>query len=152
MAETVPNDVPTPELSTLQTNEPDPDDQEFQRINDTSTAVCNRLLKAVEMLRREVSAMQATSILHTLLKIIRNVIEHPLVEKYKRLRKANPIIERNILNNKAALEILFLVGFSEDVLFDNLGKEDAYLVLKRNDPGLLWLAKSTLESSTGLAC
>ncbi|XP_052734676.1 uncharacterized protein LOC108319791 isoform X3 [Vigna angularis] len=150
--ETVPNDVPTPELSTLQTNEPDPDDQEFQRINDTSTAVCNRLLKAVEMLRREVSAMQATSILHTLLKIIRNVIEHPLVEKYKRLRKANPIIERNILNNKAALEILFLVGFSEDVLFDNLGKEDAYLVLKRNDPGLLWLAKSTLESSTGLAC
>lgn len=72
MAETVPNDVvPTPELSTLQTNEPDPDDQEFQRINDTSTAVCNRLLKAVEMLRREVSAMQATSILHTLLKIIR---------------------------------------------------------------------------------
>ncbi|XP_047153888.1 uncharacterized protein LOC124825334 isoform X6 [Vigna umbellata] len=152
MAETVPNDVPTPELSTLQTNEPDPDDQEFQRINDTSTAVCNRLLKAVEMLRREVSAMQATSILHTLLKIIRNVIEHPLVEKYKRLRKANPIIERNILNNKAALEILFLVGFSEDVMFDNLGKEDAYLVLKRNDPGLLWLAKSTLESSTGLAC
>ncbi|XP_047153887.1 uncharacterized protein LOC124825334 isoform X5 [Vigna umbellata] len=150
--ETVPNDVPTPELSTLQTNEPDPDDQEFQRINDTSTAVCNRLLKAVEMLRREVSAMQATSILHTLLKIIRNVIEHPLVEKYKRLRKANPIIERNILNNKAALEILFLVGFSEDVMFDNLGKEDAYLVLKRNDPGLLWLAKSTLESSTGLAC
>ncbi|XP_014523688.1 uncharacterized protein LOC106779980 isoform X5 [Vigna radiata var. radiata] len=153
MAETVPNDVvPTPELSTLQTNEPDPDDQEFQRINDTSTAVCNRLLKAVEMLRREVSAMQATSILHTLLKIIRNVIEHPLVEKYKRLRKANPIIERNILNNKAALEILFLVGFSEDVMFDNLGKEDAYLVLKRNDPGLLWLAKSTLESSTDLPC
>ncbi|XP_014523686.1 uncharacterized protein LOC106779980 isoform X2 [Vigna radiata var. radiata] len=151
--ETVPNDVvPTPELSTLQTNEPDPDDQEFQRINDTSTAVCNRLLKAVEMLRREVSAMQATSILHTLLKIIRNVIEHPLVEKYKRLRKANPIIERNILNNKAALEILFLVGFSEDVMFDNLGKEDAYLVLKRNDPGLLWLAKSTLESSTDLPC
>ncbi|XP_027931796.1 ubiquitin and WLM domain-containing metalloprotease SPCC1442.07c isoform X3 [Vigna unguiculata] len=151
--ETVLNDVvPTPELSTLQTSEPDPDDQEFQRINDTSTAVCNRLLKAVEMLRREVSATQATSILQTLLKIIRNVIEHPLVEKYKRLRKANPVIERNILNNKAALEILFLVGFSEDVMFDNLGKEDAYLVLKKNDPGLLWLAKSTLESSTGLAC
>ncbi|KAL9319541.1 hypothetical protein ACSQ67_011380 [Phaseolus vulgaris] len=153
MAETVPIDVvPTPGSSTLQTNEPDPDDQEFQRINDTSTAVCNRLLKAMEMLRSEVSATQATSILQTLLKIIRNVIEHPLVEKYKRLRKANPVIERNIVNNKAALEILSLVGFSEDVMFDNVGKEDAYLVLKRNDPGLLWLAKSTLESSTNLAC
>ncbi|CAJ1965546.1 unnamed protein product [Sphenostylis stenocarpa] len=153
MAEPVPNDVvPTPELSALQTNEPDPDDQEFLRINDTSTAVCNRLLKAMEMLRSEVSAMQATSILQTLLKIIRNVIEHPEVEKYKRLRKANPVIERNIVNYKAALEILFLVGFREDVMFDNIGKEDAYLVLKRNDPGLLWLAKSTLESSTSLTC
>lgn len=46
----------------------------------------------------------------------------------------------------AALEILSLVGFREDIIFDNLGKADAYLVLKRNDPGLLWLAKSTLES------
>jgi len=148
-----PNDVvSTPILSTLQTDEPDPDDQEFQRINDTTTAVCNRLSEALEMLRSEVSAMQATSILQTLLKIIRNVIEHPEVEKYKRLRKANPVIERNIVNNKAALEILFLVGFSEDVMFDNLGKENAYLVLKRNDPGLLWLAKATLESSTSLTC
>jgi len=57
-----------------------------------------------------------------------------------------------IFTATAALEILSLVGFSEDVMFDNVGKEDAYLVLKRNDPGLLWLAKSTLESSTNLAC
>lgn len=48
----------------------------------------------------------------------------------------------------AALEILSLVGFRDDVIYDNLGKEDAYLVLKRNDPGLLWLAKSTIESSS----
>lgn len=72
MAEPDPNDVvSTPILSTLQTDEPDPDDQEFQRINDTMTAVCNRLSEALEMLRSEVSAMQATSILQTLLKIIR---------------------------------------------------------------------------------
>nr|KYP43042.1 Ubiquitin and WLM domain-containing protein C1442.07c family [Cajanus cajan] len=143
-----PNDVvPTPKLSSLQTAEPDPNDQEFQRINDTTTAVCNRLWKALEMLRSDVSAMQATSILQTLLKIIRNVIDHPEVEKYKRLRKANPVIERTIVNYKAAMEILFLIGFREDVMFDNLGKEDAYLVLKRNDPGLLWLAKSTLEQA-----
>ncbi|CAJ2668318.1 unnamed protein product [Trifolium pratense] len=149
MTEPDPDDLvaPTPELSTLQTYEPDPDDEELQRINGAMTAVCNRLQKALEMLKSEVSPMQSTSILQTLLKIIRNVIEHPEMEKYKRLRKTNPVIERNILNNKAALEILSLVGFREDVIYDNLGKEDAYLVLKRNDPGLLWLAKSTLESS-----
>lgn len=72
MAEPDPSDVVrTPKLSTLQTVEPDPDDQEFQRINDTTTAVCNHLLKALEILRSEVSAMQVTSILQTLLKIIR---------------------------------------------------------------------------------
>ncbi|WJX39289.1 hypothetical protein P8452_26846 [Trifolium repens] len=149
MAEPDPDDLvtPTPELSTLQTYEPDPDDEELQRINGAMASVCNRLQKALEMLKSEVSPMQSTSILQTLLKIIRNVIEHPEMEKYKRLRKTNPVIERNILNSKAALEILSLVGFREDVIYDNLGKEDAYLVLKRNDPGLLWLAKSTLESS-----
>nr|XP_027190362.1 uncharacterized protein LOC101491364 isoform X6 [Cicer arietinum] len=148
MAEPDPDDlvIPAPELSMLQTDEPDPDDQELQRINGAMTAICNRLQKALEMLRRDVSPMQSASILQTLLKIIRNAIEHPEMEKYKRLRKANPVIERNILNNKAALEILSLVGFREDIIFDNLGKADAYLVLKRNDPGLLWLAKSTLES------
>ncbi|XP_045817040.1 uncharacterized protein LOC123910055 isoform X2 [Trifolium pratense] len=149
MTEPDPDDLvaPIPELSTLQTYEPDPDDEELQRINGAMTAVCNRLQKALEILKSEVSPMQSTSVLQTLLKIIRNVIEHPEMEKYKRLRKTNPVIERNILNNKAALEILSLVGFREDVIYDNLGKEDAYLVLKRNDPGLLWLAKSTLESS-----
>lgn len=73
MAEPDPDDlvVPTPKLSTLQTDEPDPDDQELQRINGTVTAVCNRLQKALEMLRSEVSPTQTASILQTLLKIIR---------------------------------------------------------------------------------
>lgn len=40
----------------------------------------------------------------------------------------------------AAMEVLAVVGFCEDVV-----AEEAFIVLKRNDPGLLWLAKSTLE-------
>ena len=48
----------------------------------------------------------------------------------------------------AATEILQLVGFSDDVIFDVTGKAETYLALKRNDPGLLWLVKSSLESST----
>lgn len=46
----------------------------------------------------------------------------------------------------AAVEILSLIGFSEDVLFADTGKAEACLVLKRNDPGLLWLAKSSIET------
>ncbi|XP_028795018.1 uncharacterized protein LOC114750588 [Neltuma alba] len=152
LAEPDPDDVvgPPPELSTMQIDESDPDDRELQRINDPVADVCNRLQKTLEVLRTEVSPMQTASVLQTLLKIIRNAIEHPGEMKYKKLRKANPVIERNVVNNKAALEILFLVGFKEDVMFDELGKAESYLVLKRNDPGLLWLAKSSLESCTNL--
>lgn len=47
----------------------------------------------------------------------------------------------------AAMDILSLVGFNEDVVLDEIGKAETYLVLKRNDPGLLWLAKSSLETA-----
>lgn len=44
------------------------------------------------------------------------------------------------------MDILLLIGFGEDVISDGIGKSETYLVLKRNDPGLLWLAKSSLEA------
>lgn len=47
----------------------------------------------------------------------------------------------------AAMEFLFLVGFNEEVVSDEVGKAETFLMLKRNDPGLLWLAKSSLEMS-----
>lgn len=47
----------------------------------------------------------------------------------------------------AAMEVLTLVGFCEDVISDEIGRAETFLVLKRNDPGLLWLAKSSLELS-----
>ena len=74
------------------------------------------------MLRAEVSPMSIALVLQTLVKIIRNVIEHPEETKYKRLRKTNPSIERNIVKYKAATEILSLIGFNEDVIWDELGK------------------------------
>ncbi|XP_039030065.1 uncharacterized protein LOC120164388 isoform X2 [Hibiscus syriacus] len=128
-------------ISDMKIDEPNLDDQELQRIQESVTGICSRLQKAVEMLRAEVNPTDATIILQTLFKIIRNVIEHPDEMKFRRLRKANPIIQRNIANYKAAMEILLLIGFSEDVILD-----ETYLVLKRNDPGLLWLAKSSLET------
>lgn len=134
--------------------EPDPDDhmggldnQGLQRIEDPVAAICSRLQRAIEMLRSEVTPAEATSALKTLFKIIRNVIEHPNDVKFRRLRKANPQFQRNVANYKAALEVLALVGFCEDVISDELGRAETYMVLKRNDPGLLWLVKSSLEVS-----
>ncbi|XP_011003486.1 PREDICTED: acidic repeat-containing protein isoform X2 [Populus euphratica] len=134
------------EVSRMQIDEPDPDDEELRRIQDPVSVICSRLQKATETLRAELKSTEATAALQTLLKIIRNVIEHPDQSKFKRLRKANPIIQKNVASHQAAVEIVHVVGFSEEVSYDETGKADTYLVLKRNDPGLLWLAKSTLEA------
>uniref|UniRef100_A0A0D9X9E5 WLM domain-containing protein n=1 Tax=Leersia perrieri TaxID=77586 RepID=A0A0D9X9E5_9ORYZ len=140
--------------STISKSEPDPDDHagdsnisELQRIEEPVAALCGRLQKAIEMLRSQTTPTEAASAFQTLFKIIKNVIEHPHDVKYRRLRKSNPQFQRSVANYKAAMEVLELIGFCEDVVSDEIGRAETYLVLKRNDPGLLWLAKSSLEVS-----
>ncbi|XP_020157526.1 uncharacterized protein [Aegilops tauschii subsp. strangulata] len=135
-------------------SEPDPDDNaadlksdELQRIEEPVAALCSRLQKAIEMLRSQATPSEAASALQTLFKIIKNVIENPNDIRYRRLRKTNPHFQRSVANYKAAMEVLELIGFCEDVVSDEIGRAETYLVLKRNDPGLLWLAKSSLEVS-----
>ncbi|XP_019162659.1 PREDICTED: uncharacterized protein LOC109159096 isoform X1 [Ipomoea nil] len=133
-------------ISCTHIDEPDPDDQELRRIQDPVVTLCSNLQRTVELLKAQASPLDAARVLQTLIKIIKNVIEHPDEVKFKKLKKANPIIKRDVLNYKAAMDVLALIGFSEDVLFDETGRTENYLVLKRNDPGLLWLAKSSLET------
>ncbi|CAO2207163.1 unnamed protein product [Urochloa humidicola] len=140
--------------STVLKAEPDPDDRfgdlnsnELQRIEEPVSALCSRLQKSIEMLRLQATPAEADSVIQTLFKIIKNVIEHPNDIKYKRLRKSNPHFQRSVANYKAAMEVLELIGFCEDIVSDEIGRAETYLVLKRNDPGLLWLAKSSLEVS-----
>ncbi|XP_024023357.1 uncharacterized protein LOC21387558 [Morus notabilis] len=148
MAEPDPDDklVHPVEMSRMQIDEPDPDDEELQRIQDPVTVACGRLQKAIETLQADIDPALAIVVFQTLFKIISNVIEHPDEMKFRRLRKANPTIQRNIASYKAAIEFLVLVGFNEDIVSDEMGKSETYLVLKRNDPGLLWLAKSYLQT------
>ncbi|CAA0837093.1 Unknown protein [Striga hermonthica] len=129
-----------------QTSEPDLDDPELQIIQDPVTTVYDRLQRAIQSLKCEVIPPDTERVLQTLFKIICNVIEHPDDVKYRKLRKANPTIQRNIITYKAAVDILTLIGFCEGIVTDERGKAEAYLMLKRNDPGLLWLAKSSLET------
>ncbi|KAI7734805.1 hypothetical protein M8C21_017778 [Ambrosia artemisiifolia] len=85
-------------------NEPDPDDgllhdEELQRIQDPVVIACNRLKKSIETLQSEVSPSEAAMVFQTLVKIVKNVIEHPDETKFKKLRKANPVIQKNIASH-----------------------------------------------------
>ncbi|RAL39360.1 hypothetical protein DM860_002893 [Cuscuta australis] len=129
-----------------QTDEPDPDDQELLRIQDPVNMVCSNLRRAVEELKAQASPSDAVRVLQTLIRIIKNVIEHRDEEKFKKLRKANPIIKRDVLHYKVAIDVLVLIGFKEESLIDEMGRREDFFVLRRNDPGLLWLAKSSLDA------
>lgn len=134
-------------VSSTVIDEPDPDDQELQRIQDPVAIICSRLQKAIGVLRSQANPLEASRVVQTILKIIRNAIEHPDEVKFRKLRKVNPLIQRDVVSYPAATEILSVIGFSEDTITDDTGRTEPYLVLKRNDPGLLWLAKSFLETS-----
>lgn len=62
-----------------QTNEPNPDDQELQRIQDPVTIMCNRLQKAIETLQSEVNPTEISGVLQTLFKIIRYTLARYIV-------------------------------------------------------------------------
>lgn len=55
----------------MEVDEPDSEDQEIQRIQDSVTIISNRLKKAINALKTEVSPGQATNVLQMLLKIVR---------------------------------------------------------------------------------
>ncbi|GAB4825218.1 hypothetical protein Ancab_008093 [Ancistrocladus abbreviatus] len=134
-------------LARTENSEPDPDDLELQRIQDPVITFHSHLTKATEMLQAaELGPKEAGIVLQTLFRIIRNVVEHPDELKYKRFCKENPVFQRNVACFKAALEVLFMIGSSQDVSSDGIGMSETYVVLKGNDPGLLWLAKSFQET------
>lgn len=58
-------------VSSIVIDEPDPDDQELQRIQDPVAIICSRLQKAIGVLRSQVNPLEASRVVQTILKIIR---------------------------------------------------------------------------------
>lgn len=129
-------------------DKPDPDetmdegDLDVGAIQEPSEIVCRRLQQAITKLKEEASPSEALLALHTLFVILRNAIEYPQEAKFKRLKKANPLFQSRVAKFKGALEVLYTVGFSEQ---PSGVDGDDHLILERNDPGLLWLARSSVE-------
>jgi len=121
------------------------EDADLRRIQESTAATSVHLQDAIQKLKSQVPPVEIAPVIRTLFTILKNVMDHPNETKFRRLRKANPIFQRSISKYQAALEVLRAVGFSEDNTFNEIGIAETCLVLKRNDPGLLWLARSSLE-------
>ncbi|MCO5551197.1 hypothetical protein L7F22_004696 [Adiantum nelumboides] len=120
------------------------EDSSLKLLQESSEKICQKINDALLKLKAEASPLEAAATIQSLYKILRNLIEHPNEEKFKRLRKANAAFKNRIAKFEGAIEVLQAIGFSEEAVLDST--ED-YLVLKRNDPVLLWLAQSSLEAS-----
>ncbi|XP_024538784.1 uncharacterized protein LOC112349163 [Selaginella moellendorffii] len=117
-------------------------DMEIKRINAAAAAASSRLEDSIAMLTRQATPLEAAMAFQTLVKILSNVMEHPNEEKYRRIKKNNPVFQERVAKFAGAIELLKMVGFAEEAAMSSF-------VLKTNDPGLLWLARSLVTSALG---
>ena len=99
-----------------------------------------QLMCAMEELQgtRAQDVTQFDQIVEVLKQIVANLCRKEVLEKHRRIRKSNSKFQTTIGTNPPALAFLRAMGMAEDV-------SGQYLELQRNDPELLWMAKSLLE-------
>jgi hypothetical protein len=119
-------------------------DDELVRIQNATSGILSRLQSAIATLKKQASPADTTVAIQTLFTILRNVTEHPNEDRYRRLRKGNSNFQHRVAKYEGAVEVLRLVGFSDGV---QSASDSDCLVLKSSDPGLLWLARASLEAS-----
>eukprot|EP00246_Nothoceros_aenigmaticus_P001367 TRINITY_DN11883_c0_g1_i1.p1 TRINITY_DN11883_c0_g1~~TRINITY_DN11883_c0_g1_i1.p1 ORF type:complete len:346 (+),score=58.56 TRINITY_DN11883_c0_g1_i1:124-1038(+) len=140
-ATTETDQVPFPGGNSMGIDENDPETTwELRRMQEMTTATSLRLQAAIEKFMQQAGPSKAITTAKTLTKILRNVCEHPEDTKFRRLRKGNPTFMQLVGQYEGALDFLTAVGFKE-------AGESGVLVLKRDDPGLLWLARCSLDAA-----
>jgi len=103
----------------------------------------SKLAQAVQALKAEARTSSgprgAQEALSTLSAIITNVLTNPSEQRFRRVRIDNKSFQHRLGRFAHCEPVLESVGWIRDA------SQPGFLVLKRDDPGLLWLAKSVLE-------
>ena len=114
---------------------------------DDSTSTSQRFRQAEravhELKAAAISQEEASTALLALQTILRNALNAPQDDRYRRLRPRNPAFARRLGRFPQAIEVLHVAGFHEDAR----GNEGPVLSLQRTDPGLLWLALEAVQTA-----
>lgn len=103
-----------------------------------------RLQRALQSLQNAAATeAEASAALSTLATILRNALSAPQDTRFRRVRQANPAFSRRVGRFPQALEVLKVAGFQPAAADD----EGPVLMLQRDDPGLLWLALSAVQTA-----
>ncbi|OQR88122.1 hypothetical protein ACHHYP_07547 [Achlya hypogyna] len=101
-----------------------------------------RVVEAAQKLRGQLNAEsdeRRQGVLVTLHVVLSNVLQAPGNPLFRRLRKANGRLAKNVMALPLAVLFLEHVGFTDEL------PDRTHLVLARDDPGLVWLGKSVLD-------
>eukprot|EP00752_Nemacystus_decipiens_P005702 g5160.t1 len=97
-----------------------------------------RLQRAADRIGGNGDRARAVQCLDVLASIFRNIMEHPEEEKFRKVRRSNGKFKASVGAVPGGVDILLAAGFEE--------RPPDQLELGRQDPGLIWLAKSTVEA------
>lgn len=98
-----------------------------------------RLEKLLQALVNSTDLASAKVVLETLERIIGNLMLTPNEEKYKAVYPSNKAFYARVGRHLPALDFLREIGFADEPSMDRL-------FYKRNDYGLLWMAKSSITT------
>ena len=135
--------VPTPVLEDMDVDGNQPQPQPALEIVEVPQEIDERVLRvrrALEQLRISTEVQQAKETLEVLLAYLSNVLKDPTNDKFRKIRASNAQFLSKVTARPGATEVLQSCGFF---------LEGDFWVLKRNDPGLLWLGKSMVEEKLG---
>jgi len=100
-----------------------------------------RILQGIQDLLKSTSEQEARVAMETLVIYLSNALREPRNEKYRSIRAGNRKFEERVGRHGGAVEILKVCGFF---------LQGGTWLLCRDDPGLLWLGLSLLQSALSL--
>jgi hypothetical protein len=101
-----------------------------------------RVREAVEMITSFNASDEAVRVLRTLKESLNNCVQHPDEQKYRKFNTGKKAFQKHLGTVPGAVELLKAAGFVEEA-----EGELKLLRLRRNDPGLLWLAISACDAA-----
>lgn len=107
-------------------------------IHDPVIERSKKLERLLQNLVQSTDVNSAKIALETLEKIVGNLLLAPHEEKFKSVYPTNKAFFSRVGRHLAALDFLKEVGFVDEQSTDRL-------IFKRNDPGLLWMAKASIQ-------
>jgi len=115
-----------------------PSSSEINVIQQPTSSISDKINHSLNELVTYATRADSVNALQTLELIFKNILEHASEEKYRKISVTSKAFQQKIAKHRGCLDIVKIAGFEGD-------KDNTAYYFKRNDLGLIWLAKSLVQ-------